>query len=111
MASPEAVMRAAQMKPPMGGMGGGEPPAMEPKPPAAEPQAPQAGAGLDQMVETLQGVGQFLQSQGPAGQKAMTHFTALLQEMASLGGGQQPQAPEEGSRRIPADQFPGVQVL
>ena len=122
MANPEAIMRAAQAgpKPPMGGMGGGMPEGME-GPEAAHGAAPEApeGAGLDSMVESLKGVGAFLQAQGPAAQEAMGHFQALLQSMSQIGGGKAPEgapqpqpdaAPKSGGR-MELSKVPGTQVL
>jgi hypothetical protein len=68
------------------------------------------------MVQALQGVGEFLKSQGPGGQEAMGHYQALLQSMSGLGG-EGPQAPKppmeepKGNGRIHESQVPGVQVL
>lgn len=127
MANPEAVMRAAQ-KPPMGGMPMGGGPEMPPKPPDAAgappappeaPKPPEGGQGMDGMVQALQGVGEFLQSQGPGAQEAMGHFQALLQAMAKMSGGE---APQEGGPmplakdgggpgRVHESKVPGVQVL
>lgn len=115
MANPEAVMRAAQAGPkPM--MGGGMPPGGAPDmlPAGGPPKAPDADGGVDQMVEALQGVGTFLQSQGPAGQEAMEHFQALVQAMAKMGGAEAPQAPQgepQEPGRIHESQVPGVRVL
>lgn len=123
MANPDAVMRAAQ-KPPMGGMGGGMPPEMPPKPPEAAPPPPEApkppmeGGGMDGMVQALQGVGEFLQAQGPGAQEAMGHFQALLQSMATLGGAGGPEGGPMpltkdggGPGRVHESKAPGVQVL
>lgn len=121
MANPEAVNRMAQAGPkPMGGMGGGMSDDMGDAPPAA-PAGPKDG--LDGMVESLKGVGSFLQAQGPGAQEAMGHFQALLQSMSKLGGGAAPEAPGQpagapaapaepkGNGRMRMDQLPGTQVL
>jgi hypothetical protein len=99
----------------MGGKMGGTPESMEgPEAAHGDPAKPAEG-GLDSLMQTLQGVGEFLQSQGPQAKQAMGHFQALLQSMAQMGQG----APEmgsdmgepEGPRRIHESQKPGVQVL
>lgn len=121
MANPEAVNRMAQAgpKPPMGMPDDMDAP--------AAPEGPKDG--LDGMVESLKGVGSFLQSQGPGAQEAMGHFQALLQSMAKMGGGESaggppgapaggppgappthPAAPQ-GNGRMRMDQLPGTQVL
>lgn len=129
MANPEAVMRAAQ-KPPMGGMppemppkpaGGPPPPEASAPPPPEAPKPPEGGQGMDGMVQALQGVGEFLQAQGPQAEEAMGHFQALLQSMATLGGGEapggQPGGPMPltkdggGPGRVHESKVPGVQVL
>lgn len=115
MANPEAVMRAAQAgpKPPMGGMPDAPPAGAPPGAPPAGPKPPEAG-GMDSMVSNLEGVGKFLQAQGPKAQEAMGHFQALLQSMASLGEeGGQPPSPEEPkeSGRMDMNRLPGTQVL
>lgn len=108
MANPEAIMRAAQTQPM------GAPPADMPGDDAG---APPGGGGLDNLVESLRGVGEFLKAQGPAGQVALGHFQALLQAMSQMSGGAQPPqeappAPEaKGNGRIHESQVPGVQVL
>jgi hypothetical protein len=112
MANPEAVMRAAQ--PPMGGkMGGGMPEHTEGQ--EAAPKGPEGAAGLGGMMDSLKGVGDFLKSQGPAGQQALGHFQAMLQAMASLGQGEPEQAtaPEEPAQpgRIHESKVPGTVVL
>ena len=117
MANPQAVMRAAQAGP-MGGYddgmdrpaGGQENGPATPKPPAGG----QEGDALGGMMQALQGVGEFLKSQGPGAQASMGHFKALLQSMAQLG--QEAPAPEMGEEpkapgRIHESQNPGVQVL
>lgn len=134
MANPEAIMRAAKSGPPgampgmakapmsgapMGGMPGtppGAPPAPgqdagEGEPPHAGPE----GAGLDGMVQALQGVGEFLKAQGPGAAEAMGHFQALLQSLSKLGGGappeSQPDVAPQASGRVHESQFPGTQVM
>lgn len=110
MANPQAVMRAAQAAGPMGYDDAKDRPA------GGETNAPAApdGDGLGAMMNALQGVGEFLKSQGPGGQQAMGHFKALLQSMMQLGQ-EQPQPPAQGEppapRRIHESQAPGVQVL
>lgn len=127
MANPEAIMRAAKSAPPMngapaGGMGGmppaGMPGAAPSQPDTAEGEPAHAGpegAGLDGMVQALQGVGEFLKAQGPGAAEAMGHFQALLQAMSKLGEGIQPEpqpdvAPQ-ASGRVHESQFPGTQVM
>ncbi len=113
MANPQAVMRAAQGGP-MGDKMGGQPESMEgPEAAHGGPAASAKGGGLDSLMQTLQGVGEFLQGQGPAGQQAMGHFKALLESMAQMGqGGEQPPMDEPAApKRIHESQNPGVQVL
>lgn len=114
MADPAAIMRAASAgQQPMMGAGPSD---------GAEGEAPHSGPeqvnGLDQMVESLRGVGEFLKAQGPDAQAALGAFQALLQAMTQMGGKgpeQQPQsAPpqqQQSSGRLHESQFPGAQVL
>lgn len=121
MASMDAITRAAGS-----GGGGGPPPGggMPPDPGMGEGGAGAPGKGMDEMVSMLEGVGQFLQAQAqsgnPAATEAMTHFQALLQSMASLGGEGGPEMPPEtpaapggtpASGKIPEHGAPGAKVM
>lgn len=114
MANPEAVMRAAQAGPkPMGGM----PENMEgPEAAHGGPMgAPKGGDGLEGMMGSLKGVGDFLKSQGKAGEAALGHFQAMLQAMAALGQEGDQQAPQDQEQPMPGrvheSKFPGAVVL
>lgn len=110
MANPEAVSRMAQAGP--------EP--MPPAPPSGPPTpAPDSGGGgLETLVQDLDKVGKFLQSKGPAAQKAMAAFQALLQELGQIGGEDAPEGAMNGESSpagppgaVHESRKPGVQVL
>lgn len=119
MASMDAITRAAG-----GGGGGGPPPMGGGAPPDPGMGAGAPGKGMDEMVSMLEGVGQFLQAQAqsgnPAATEAMTHFQALLQSMANLGGEGGAEMPPEtpgmgggvpASGKIPENGAPGAKVM